>query len=50
MSLDMKIQEFINNVYVSVLGNRLSLKEDANEDYKDNSIVLLNGIEERWHR
>jgi hypothetical protein len=24
--------------------------EDANEDYKDNSIVLLDGIEERWHR
>jgi hypothetical protein len=24
--------------------------EDANEDYKDNSIALLDGIEERWHR
>jgi hypothetical protein len=24
--------------------------ENANEDYKDNSIVLLDGIEERWHR
>jgi hypothetical protein len=24
--------------------------EDANEDYKDNSILLLNGIEERWNR
>ena len=24
--------------------------EDANEDYKDNSILLLNGIEEQWNR
>jgi hypothetical protein len=24
--------------------------EDANEDYKDNSILLLDGIEERWNR
>jgi hypothetical protein len=24
--------------------------EDANEDYKDNSLVLLDGIEERWYR
>jgi hypothetical protein len=24
--------------------------EDANEDYKDNSLALLDGIEERWHR
>jgi hypothetical protein len=23
--------------------------EDANEDYKDNSIVLLDRIEEQWH-
>jgi hypothetical protein len=24
--------------------------EDANKDYKDNSIILLDGIEEQWHR
>ena len=24
--------------------------EDANEDYKDNSILLLNGVEEQWNR
>jgi hypothetical protein len=24
--------------------------EDANEDYKDNSVLLLDGIEERWNR
>lgn len=24
--------------------------EDAKEDYKDNSILLLDGIEERWNR
>ena len=24
--------------------------EDANEDYKDSSILLLDGIEERWNR
>jgi hypothetical protein len=24
--------------------------KDANEDYKDNSILLLDGIEERWNR
>jgi hypothetical protein len=24
--------------------------KDANKDYKDNSILLLNGIEERWNR
>ena len=24
--------------------------EDANEDYKDNSILLLDGIKERWNR
>jgi hypothetical protein len=24
--------------------------EDANKDYKDNSILLLNGIEEQWNR
>jgi len=23
--------------------------EDANKDYKDNSILLLNGIKERWN-
>jgi hypothetical protein len=24
--------------------------EDTNQDYKDNSILLLDGIEERWNR
>jgi hypothetical protein len=24
--------------------------KDANEDYKDNSILLLDGIEERWNQ
>jgi hypothetical protein len=24
--------------------------EDINEDYKDNSLILLDGIEERWYR